>query len=56
MVQIGKRSEPAEGIVPKLGDKVVYEVIYDDGTVGTITTFVDKFDLMVSGNGRVPMQ
>lgn len=45
---IGKRLEPAEDITPKLGDKVVYEVTYDEGQVGTITTFVDKFDLMVS--------
>ena len=46
---LGKRLEPADGIKPKLGDKVVYEVIYGDGTVGTITTFVDEFDLMISG-------
>ena len=50
--RIGKRLEPAEGITPKLGDKVVYEVIYDDGQVGTITTFVDKFDLMISGENN----
>lgn len=50
--RIGKRLEPAEGIVPKLGDKVVYEVIYDDGQIGTITTFIEDFDLMVSGESR----
>ena len=44
-----KRLEPVEGVAPKLGDKVVYEVIYDDGHIGTITTYVDKFDLMISG-------
>lgn len=49
---IGKRLEPAEDITPKLGNKVVYEVTYDDEQVGTITTFVDKFDLMVSGEIR----
>lgn len=47
--RIGKRLEPAKDITLKLGDKVVYEVIYDDGQVGTITTFIDKFDLIVSG-------
>lgn len=46
MLQIGKRLEPAEGIVPKLGDKVVFEVIDDDGgVIGTITAFIDEFDL-----------
>ena len=44
-----KRIEPVEGVTPKLGDKVVYEIIYDDGSIGTITTYVDKFDLMISG-------
>ena len=51
-MEISKRLEPPEGVSPKLGDKVVYEVIYDDGQIGTITTFVDKFDLMVSGEIR----
>lgn len=46
--KIGKRLEPPEGVVPNLGDKVVYEVIYEDGQVGTITTFVEKIDLMIS--------
>ena len=45
---LGKRLEPSERVVPKAGDKVVYEVIYPDGQKGTITTFVDQFDLEVS--------
>lgn len=44
-MKVGKRLEPAEGVEPKLGDKVVYEVIYKTGQVGTITTFVEQFDL-----------
>lgn len=45
---IGRRIKPAEGITPKLGDLVEYEVIYDDGQVGMITTFVTEFDLKFS--------
>jgi len=48
MPQIGKRLEPAEGVKPKVGDKVVYEIIYDDGKVGTIATFVTEFDILIS--------
>lgn len=48
MPHIGKRLEPAEGVVPKLGDKVVYEVIYDNGEIGTITTFITEFDELIS--------
>lgn len=53
-MKIGKRLEPAEGVVPMLGEKVVYEVIYEDGRTGTITTFVDKFDLDIgSAKGEI---
>lgn len=45
MFTIGKRLEPEEGIPLKLGDKVVYEIIYDNGEVGTITAFVSEFDM-----------
>lgn len=45
MFKIGKRLEPEEGIQLKLGDKVVYEIIYDNGEVGTITAFVSEFDM-----------
>ena len=48
MAVIGKRLEPPEGVTPKVGDKVVYEVIYPDGQKGTITTFVDEFDIEFS--------
>jgi hypothetical protein len=48
MPHLGKRLIPSKGVEPKLGDKVVYEIIYDDGQVGTITTWVEKFDLLVS--------
>ncbi len=43
---IGKRIEPPEGVEPKLGDKVVYETTFDDGTKGTLTLYIDEFDLM----------
>ena len=53
-MKIGKRLEPAEGVVSKLGEKVVNEVIYDDGRTGTITTFVTKFDLDIcSAKGEI---
>lgn len=45
MFKIGKRLEPEESIPLKLGDKVVYEIIYDNGEVGTITAFVSEFDM-----------
>ena len=48
MAVIGKRLEPPEGVIPKVGDKVVYEVIYPDGQKGIITTFVDEFDIEFS--------
>ena len=47
MPQIGKRIEPKEGIEPKIGDKVVYEIIFDDGRVGTMETFISEFDRIV---------
>ncbi len=48
MAYLGKRLVPPEEVEPELGDKVVYEIVYDDGQVGTITTWIDKFDLLVS--------
>jgi len=45
MYKIDKRLEPKEGIPLKLGDKVVYEIIWDDGQLGTLTTFISEFDL-----------
>ena len=48
MAVISKRLEPPEGVTLKVGDKVVYEVIYPDGQKGTITTFVDEFDIEFS--------
>lgn len=50
MAYLGKRLVPPEGITPKLGDKVVYEIVYDNGQIGTITTWIEKFDLLVSGS------
>jgi len=48
MPHLGKRLIPPKGVEPKLGDKVVYEIVYDDGQIGTITTWVEKFDLLLS--------
>jgi len=50
MYHFGKRLEPAEGVEPKVGDKLTYEIIYDDGSVGTITTIVDEFDNACKSN------
>lgn len=47
-MRIVKRLEPPEGVKPKLGDIVTYEVEYDDGQKGTITTRVEEFDLMIN--------
>lgn len=50
MAHLVKRLEPKEGVTAKVGDKVVYEVMYDDGRIGTITTFVTEFDKMIENN------
>ncbi len=42
-----------EGI---LGDLVEYEVIYDDGQVGMITTFVTEFDLKFPSTTNVKIE
>lgn len=44
MPTIGKRLFPPEGVEPKVGDMVIWEIIYDDGKVGTISTFRTEFD------------
>lgn len=33
----------------KVGDIVTYEIIYDDGRVGTISTNITNFDLICYG-------
>lgn len=50
MAYLGKRLVPPEGVTLKLGDKVVYEIVYDDGQIGAITTWIEKFDLLLSGS------
>lgn len=45
-MRIGKRIEPEDDVELKLGDIVTYEIIYDDGQTGTITTIVSKIDLL----------
>ena len=52
MAHLGRRLEPPEGVEAKVGDKVVYEVIYDGGEVGTLTTFVDEFDMRLYNTKR----
>ena len=52
MAHLVKRLEPQEGVTPKVGDKVVYEVMYDDGRIGTITTWVTEFDRMIEKTTR----
>lgn len=44
MPQIGKRLKPKEGVEPQVGDEVTWELIFDDGQKGTITTVVTEFD------------
>ena len=48
MPRIGKRLNPPEGVEPKLGDIVTYEIIYDDGQKGTISTQITEFDILLS--------
>lgn len=45
----GRRITPPEGVEVKVGDIVTYEVIYDDGRVGTISTKITDFDLTCYG-------
>ena len=47
MVHIKKRINPPEGVETKLGDLVTYEIIFDDGSVGTISTHITEFDLKI---------
>ena len=48
--KIGRRLEPPEGVKAKVGDRVTYELIYEDGQVGTISTIFDEFDLETQTN------
>jgi hypothetical protein len=47
--KIGKRLNPPEGIEPKLGDVVTYEVIYED-EIGTISSVITQFDLDIANS------
>lgn len=50
MTKIKKRINPPEGVEAKLDDLVTYEVIFDDGSIGTISTHVTEFDLYIKNN------
>lgn len=53
MSVIGRRLEPPEDVELKLGDMVTYEVIFNDGSKGTISTKVTEFDLNYYNKGKV---
>lgn len=53
MSVIGRRLEPPEDVELKLGDMVTYEVIFNDGSKGTISTKVEEFDLNCRSTGEV---
>lgn len=50
---LGDRLEPPKGVELKLGDLVTYEVIFDDGSKGTISTTVTEFDCGWCNKGKV---